>query len=261
MSDLIVETEGAIARLTMNRPDVHNAFNADIVTGIRNAIDLINGLDHVRVITLAGAGPSFSAGGDLNQMRAAKDLTREENRDDAMALSGMLDSLFRSEKPVIAVAHGAVMGGGVGLIACADIVIASADTKFALSEVKLGLTPATISPYVVRAIGLRWARRLFTTAERFDARLAEKINLIHEVVADQNSALSRATELAALIRKNGPIAVREAKKLAMDVADNTITDSLRADTADRIADRRISDEGQEGLTAFLEKRKPGWIET
>lgn len=247
-----------VARITLNRPDVHNAFNAVLIGELHTAVNAFGDDPNVRAIVLRGAGPSFSAGGDLNWMKAAAGYSEEENKADAMRLSDMLNALDSVKKPVIALVHGAAFGGGVGLAACADIVIATKDAKFSLSEVRLGLIPATIGPFVVAAIGARHARRYFMTAERFDGAKAFEISLVHEVVEDEWELDTRAEAIISEILKGGPLAVSAAKKLVFAVAGRDPDEALRTNTAERIAARRASDEGIEGISAFLEKRKPSW---
>ncbi|MEM7568460.1 MAG: enoyl-CoA hydratase/isomerase family protein [Pseudomonadota bacterium] len=249
MSVLLSEASGPILTLTLNRPEVHNAFNAALIAALHDAFSAPP--ETARVIILKGTGKSFCAGGDLNWMREAAGYSHAENVADANRLSDMLDAVYRCPIPVIADVHGAAYGGGVGLVACADIAVADPSSKFMLSEVRLGLTPATISPYVLDAMGARAARRYFVTAEGFGAEEALACGLVHLIGGD-------ATALAEKIAANGPKAVRAAKALIQDIAGQSITDDLRAQTAQRIADRRASDEGREGIAAFLEKRSPRW---
>lgn len=248
-----------VATVTLNRPDKHNAFNEDVIARLTDAFGVIEADPRSRVLVLTGAGKSFSAGADLNWMRKFVDYTVDENMADARKLAGMLDSLYRLKLPTIACVNGPAYGGGVGLVACCDIAIAAESALFALTEVKLGLTPATISPYVVRAIGERQARRYFLTAERFDAYAAQAINLVHEVVPDMDEMLVTRDLVIDSILKNGPGAVAAAKDLIYAVSGQDIDEVLQRETARRIAERRASPEGQEGLAAFFEKRKPGWI--
>lgn len=250
--------ENHIAHVTLSRAEVRNAFNAELIAALHERFLEIKSNRNIRAVVLSGAGKSFSAGADLAWMKEAATYSEQENFEDAMRLSNMLAAINDCPAPVIAVAHGAAMGGGVGLLACADIVIAAKGCKFALSEVKLGLTPATISPFVINAIGARWARRLFTTAEIFTTDLAEKIGLVHETYDDAAFAKTHALALAKQIASNAPDAVSDAKRLVLDFAGEAITDELRGDTARRIASRRASPEGREGLSAFLEKRSPQW---
>ncbi|PCI61916.1 MAG: enoyl-CoA hydratase [Kordiimonadales bacterium] len=249
-----------IATVTLSRPDVHNAFNDDLIWELDNAFKKLGADPSVRAIILTGAGKSFSAGADLNWMKAAADYTKEQNMRDALCLSGMLSSLNDCPKPTIALVNGAAFGGGVGLVSCCDIAIAVDSAKFSLSEVRLGLSPATISPYVIAAIGARSARRYFQTAERFDAATAYRIGLVHETAPSLQEAFKVAHVIIKNILGGAPGAQAEAKALIADFAGKDITDELRTDSASRIADRRSSDEGKEGVTAFLEKRNASWSE-
>ncbi len=257
---VLLETDDrGVATITLNRPDVHNAFNDRMIARLTEIFGQVASDETIRAVVLQASGTSFSAGADLNWMRAAAQYTREENLADARKLAQMLDDLYRMPKPTIALVQGAAYGGGVGLVACCDIVIALATATFSLSEVKLGLTPATISPYVVAAMGARQARRYFMTAERFDGATAHDIGLVHETVgAVEDMAVIRDRFLKHILNA-GPDAVAAAKNL-IDTVDGAIIDEdLMQETARRIADRRMSPEGREGLTAFLEKRKPAWI--
>ena len=247
-----------VATLTLNRADVHNAFNDDLIWELGNAFTKLGANDSVRAIVLTGAGKSFSAGADLNWMKEAASYSDEQNMRDAMRLSEMLSAINSCPKPTIAIVNGATFGGGVGLVACCDIAIAVEAAKFSLSEVRLGLTPATISPYVVAAIGERAARRYFLTAERFDATEARRIGLVHELAPSLQDACSLAHVMLKNILAGAPGAQRDAKTLINVVTGQPINEELRADTARRIADRRASAEGREGLGAFLEKRTPAW---
>ncbi len=248
--------ENGIADLRFNRPDVNNAMNETLIAEITEAMTSLASNDAVRIIVLSGEGKHFSAGADLNWMKKAAGYSEQENFEDAMRLSNMLNALYASPKPVIAVTHGAIYGGGVGITACADIVFANPSSQFCLSEVRLGLTPATISPFVIAAMGERQARRYFLTAEVFDAEKAEALGLVHEV---SDNAFDDAMALAEKMLKLAPEAMGSAKRLIEAVSPNLLSDDLRADTAKRIARRRATDEAKEGITAFLEKRKPSWI--
>ena len=257
MSELLTHIDGrGVATVTMNRPLVHNAFDPVLIASLTYAFTTLNADDNVRAVVLKGAGKSFSAGADLTWMQEAAKYSKEQNRVDAVLLSNMLVAIDGCSKPVIALVQGLAMGGGVGLTACADIAIAHTDTKFALSEVKLGLTPATISPFVMRAIGAKNCRRLFLTAERFTAAEAKDYGLISEVAEDVEA---KAEEFIAVLLKNSPKAMAAAKVLINSIENQEITPDILSMTADEIAERRTSDEGQEGLAAFLEKRKPNWI--
>jgi methylglutaconyl-CoA hydratase len=247
-----------VATLTFNRPDCHNAFDDAMIRETARALADIGGNRDVRVLILAGQGKSFSAGADLNYMRRAAGYSRDENVEDAMRLGRMLLTLRTMPIPTIAVVQGAAYGGGVGLVAACDIVVASSSTTFALTEVKLGLVPAMISPFVIDAIGARQAGRYFQTAERFDAVEASRIGLVHEVVVDEVALGGRRDALVRCILEGGPEAVRHAKKLAADAGGFGIDETLLLDLAGRIADRRAAPEGLEGMSAFLERRRPSW---
>jgi methylglutaconyl-CoA hydratase len=259
MSDVEITKDGAVARVTLNRPQLHNAFDEALIADLTAAFQSLAGDAAVRAVLLTGAGKSFSAGADLNWMQRASTYDDERNRADARALEFMLRTLDECPKPVIAMVNGAAIGGGVGLVAACDIAIAAEGAVFATSEVRLGILPAVIAPFVVRAIGPREARRWFLTAERFGAAEARRIGLIHEVVpADQLEA--RGIAMVAELLKGGPEALAEAKRLVQLVRTMPQGGSILAEaTVAMIAERRASDEGKEGIGAFLEKRKPGWI--
>lgn len=246
MSVLSKDFQNGILTLTLNRPEVHNAFNADLIAALHAAFTHV--ASDVRAIVLQGRGKSFCAGADLAWMKQAAQFSHAENVADAQALSDMFHAVYACPVPVVANIHGAAYGGGVGLAACADIAVATNDAKFMLSEVRLGLTPATISPFVLRAMGARTAARYFVTAEGFDAHIAQRYGLVHAIDED-------AQAIAAAIAQNGPQAVKAAKRLVQDYAGRPIDDALRSDSAQRIADRRVSEEGQARITAFLERRK------
>lgn len=249
--------EGPVARLRLNRPALHNAFDAILIAALTGALEAVARDDSVRVVVLEGEGASFSAGADLNWMRGMAAATEEANREDALTLARLMRTLDELPKPTIARVHGAAFGGGVGLVACCDIAIGTPEAKFGLTESKLGLLPAVVSPYVIEAIGARQARRWFATAEIFDAAEAARIGLLHEVVeaAALDGAVRRQVDF---LLKAGPVAAASAKKLVRRVAAETGRDRLDADNAALIAQLRVSPEGQEGLGAFLEKRKPAW---
>jgi methylglutaconyl-CoA hydratase len=246
------------ATVTLMRADVHNAFNDDLIWELNSAFTALGGNPDVRAVVLTGAGKSFSAGADLNWMKEAANYTEAQNMRDALRLSEMLSALNTCPKPTIAIINGAAIGGGVGLVACCDMAVAVDSAKFALSEVRLGLTPATISPYVVAAIGERAARRYFLTAERFTAAEARRIGLINETAPSLQDAFSLAHVFLKNLRAGAPGAIAEAKTLITAVAGKDITADLRGSTAQRIAQRRTSTEGREGVAAFLEKRKASW---
>ncbi len=251
--------EQGIATLTMNRPELHNAFDDALIAAMTTELKRLEADAAVRVVLLTGSGKSFSAGADLNWMRRIADYTREENLRDALGLGELMQTLNALAKPTIALVQGAAYGGGVGLVACCDMAIAASRATFCLSEVRLGLMPAVISPYVAAAIGGRACRRFFLTAESFSAAEAQRFGLVHEVAADDAALQARGRELAMALLKNGPQAMAEAKKLIAAIAARPVDKELIADTAARIADRRASAEGREGLSAFLEKRTPGWM--
>jgi methylglutaconyl-CoA hydratase len=246
------------ATITLNRPEMHNAFDDTLISALTGELKRLERDKSVRVVMLAARGKSFSSGADLNWMRRMADYSFEENLTDAMALAELMKTLANLAKPTIALVQGAAIGGGVGLVACCDIAIASENVSFCLSEVKLGLIPAVISPYVAAAIGSRATRRYFLTAERFGAAEAHRLGLVHEVVKpDELNA--RVERLSHLLLQNGPYAMASVKALVTEVALSYLDDDLIADTAERIAEIRASDEGREGLSAYLEKRKPNWI--
>lgn len=251
--------EGPVARLRLNRPQLHNAFDATLIAALVGALDAAGRDPDVRVVVLEGEGASFSAGADLNWMRGMAAASEAENREDSLALARLMRTLDELPKPTIARVHGAAFGGGVGLVACCDIAIGAAGAKFGLTEARLGLLPAVISPYVVAAIGQREARRWFATAEMFDAATACRIGLLHEVVeADAlDGAVQRQVDL---LLKAGPVAAAGAKALVRQVASHADRDRHDTDNAALIARLRVSDEGQEGIAAFLEKRAPRWAE-
>jgi methylglutaconyl-CoA hydratase len=248
-----------VAAVTLNRPELRNAFNELAIAELALAFDELGQNDLVHVVVLAANGPAFCAGADLNWMKKMAAYTQAENEADALLLADMLRTIYLCPKPVVAKVQGDCYAGGMGLVAACDIVVASEAANFCLSEVKLGLIPATISPYVIKAMGENAARRYFISAERFSALEAHRIGLVHEVVVPE--ALD--TTLAAIVKalaSNSPHAVREAKKLVREIAGKPVTDDLVADTANRIAEIRASEEGREGVASFLEKRKPTWLE-
>jgi methylglutaconyl-CoA hydratase len=257
---VLLETDArGVATLTLNRADKHNAFDDSLIASLTEKLEALEADDAVRAVVLTGAGASFSAGADLNWMRGMVKASREENRADASRLAKLLRTLNFLSKPTLARVNGAAYGGGVGLVACCDIAIGVEGAKFAFSEVKLGLAPATIAPYVIAAIGLRQARRLFLNAEIFDAAEAVRIGLLHHCIAPEALDETLARNLHFLL-KGGPVAQRESKSLALRVAGMTAEslENLDADNAALIARLRTSDEGQEGTGAFLDKRKPNW---
>ena len=255
---LQVDIKGALATITLDRPEVRNAFNETTIADLAHAFDGLGQNDAVRAIVLAANGPAFCAGADLNWMKKMARYTHAENLADAQQLALMLRTIHACPKPVLARVQGDCYAGGMGLVAACDIVIAAEEAHFCLSEVKLGLIPATIAPYVIKAIGEQAARRYFLTAERFDAREAQRIGLAHEVVA-ASELDDKVAAIAKALLANGPQAVRQAKILVREIAGRPVTDALVADTAERIAQIRASSEGREGVLSFLEKRKPDWL--
>jgi len=250
--------ERGVASLILNRPDVHNAFDDVLIGRLSEALDELAGNDKVRVVKVLGHGKSFSAGADLNWMRRMAEYSPEENLQDARRIAQMLHKLANLPRPTLAVVHGSAFGGGVGLIACCDIAVASDRARFSLSEVKLGLIPATISPFVIEAIGARQARRLFLTAERFDAGVALRLGLIHQV-APAERLQDAADVFISQLLENSPHAMAASKELVAAVAHRPMDDNLLGDVAQRIALQRASVEGREGVTAFLDKRPPAWM--
>lgn len=250
--------DGRLARVTLARPEVRNAFDDATIVELTAVFRALDDDASVRAIVLAANGPAFCAGADLNWMKRMAGYSDAENRSDALSLATMLNTIYTCSKPVIARVQGDAYAGGMGLVAACDIAISADTANYCLSEAKLGLMPATIAPYVIRAMGARAAHRYFVSAERFDAAEALRIGFVHQVVgADQLDASVDA--VAASIVANGPNAVRECKQLVVDLAEKTIDETLIADTADRIARIRSSDEGREGVRSFLEKRKPSWL--
>jgi len=254
---LVLERTGAVARIRLDRPALHNAFDAGLIAALTAALAQVGADAGVRAVVLEGSGASFSAGADLNWMRGMASASEAKNRADALALAGLMRTLDELPKPTLARVHGAAFGGGVGLVACCDIAIGVPEAKFGLTESRLGLLPAVISPYVTAAIGPRQARRWFATAEVFDAATALRIGLLHDVV-DAGALDAAIDRQLALLLKAGPLAAAGAKRLVARVAADTDRDRLDADNADLIARLRVSPEGQEGVGAFLEKRPPAW---
>jgi methylglutaconyl-CoA hydratase len=271
---LLIERHGSVVHVILNRPDVRNAFNETSIAELTQAFRELGSDESVRVIVLAARGSVFCAGADLQWMKKMAAYSREENRADAVLLAEMLCVIYECPKPVIAKVQGDCYAGGMGLVAACDIAIAAEQASFCLSEVKIGLIPATISPYVIRAMGQNAARRYFLTAEKFSAREALRIGFVHQVVPAnvQNitvegmaNALTNPDPLSAAVDEvvnallsASPNAAKEAKRLVRDVAGMPLSDVLIADTVERIAEIRASDEGREGVKAFLEKRKPNW---
>lgn len=255
---LEITRDAGVVTLWMNRPDVHNAFNEQLIAELTVACRELDADDSVRVMVLAGRGKSFSAGADLNWMRRAADASVEENLHDARKLAGMLRTLAEMQKPTIARVHGAALGGGMGLASACDICIAGEGAVFATSEVKFGIIPSAISPYVIRAIGARQAHRYFQTAERISAARAADLGLAHEAVpADQLDVTVQGVVTALL--QGGPRSQAAAKDLIRAVADRPVSDEVVEDTARRIATLRATPEAKEGLAAFLDKRPAAWV--
>ena len=253
-----ISAQGGIATVVLSRPDVRNAFNDEVIAELSQAFIQLGDDPQVRAIVLMAEGPAFCAGADLNWMRRMADYTRDENIEDAGKLAFMLRAIYECPKPTIARVQGDVYAGGMGLVAACDMAVSVDTAGFCLSEVKLGLIPATISPYVIRAMGARAAHRYFLTAERFDAAEALRIGFVHAVVgADQLDA--KVDELLKALTSASPNAVRACKQLVQDVAEREIDASLIAATVEGIADIRASAEGREGVQSFLQKRKPGWL--
>jgi len=248
-----------IALITLNRPDVHNAFDETLIAELTEALRALDTNPRVRAVVLLGAGKSFCAGADLKWMERMAGYAYEQNVADAGSLARLLQTLAGLSKPTIARVHGPAYGGGVGLVACCDIAIASHDATFALSEAKLGLIPATIGPYVVEAIGARHARRYMITAERFDAGEAYRIGLVHDLTPSVEALDARINEILGALMLAGPHAQKAAKALVRAVAHRPIDERVVADTAERIAAIRASDEGREGIAAFLTRRSPAWV--
>lgn len=247
-----------VARVFLNRPEVRNAFNETCIAELQRVFTEFGHDDALRVIVLGGHGKAFCAGADLAWMRAMADFTWEQNHADAQALAEALWAVYRCPVPVIARVHGDCFAGGVGLAAACDVLLATETASFCLSEARLGLLPATISPYVIRALGEQASRRFFVTAERFSAVQAQALGFVHAVCPDDEID-AKVGELVASIAANGPLAVRACKQLVQDVAQRPIDPALREETARRIADVRAGAEGKEGVQSFLDKRKPGWV--
>jgi methylglutaconyl-CoA hydratase len=254
----IVRPSAHVAEVWLNRPDVRNAFNDGVIRELAAAFGELGVDQDLRAIVLAGHGKAFCAGADLNWMRTMAGYDWEQNRADAEVLAEMLWAIYSCPVPVVGRIHGDCYAGGVGLAAVCDILVASDAANFCLSEARLGLLPATISPYVIRAMGEQAARRYFVTAERFSAQEAKALGFVHEVCTP-DALDGKVAELVATLVGNGPMALRACKALVQDIGGRPITKELRADTARRIADIRASDEGREGVQSFLQKRKPAWL--
>ena len=255
---LEIERQGGVATLWMNRPEVHNAFDETLIAELTAACEALDADTSVRVVVLAGRGKSFSAGADLNWMKRAANNGVAENLQDARALARMLRVLAEMKKPTIARVQGAALGGGTGLTAACDIAIASTQAVFATSEVKFGIIPSAISPYVVRAIGARQSYRYFQSAERIDAQRACALGLVHEVVAPEQLD-AKVQEIVAALLQGGPLSQAAAKALIRAVDNQPIDDAVVEDTAQRIAHLRATPEAKDGIAAFLDKRPPAWL--
>jgi methylglutaconyl-CoA hydratase len=258
MEFLTLTTTGGVATLTLNRPEVRNAFSDAVIAELAQAFAELGARSDVRAIVLAANGPAFCAGADLNWMRRMADYTRDENLADAAKLADMLRVIYECPKPTVARVQGDVFAGGMGLVAACDIAVSVDTATYCLSEVKLGLIPATISPYVIRAMGARAAHRYFLTAERFTAAEAHRIGFVHELVT-AGALDAKVAELTQALASASPNAVRACKRLVLDVAEREINAALIAGTVEGIADIRASDEGREGVQSFLQKRKPSWL--
>ena len=257
-STLTFEVRDAVATVTLSRAEVRNAFNETMIAELAARFTQLSGDPAVRVVVLAASGKAFCAGADLNWMKKMAGYSDAENRADAMQLATMLRAIYTCSKPVVARVHGDCYAGGMGLVAACDIVVAAHEAGFCLSETRLGLIPATISPYVIAAMGAHAARRYFVSAERFDAAEAHRIGFVHELVT-AGALDPTVAALTATLAANSPNAMKETKRLIRDVVGRTIDDALVADTAERIAMIRASEEGRDGIRSFLEKKKPKWI--
>ena len=259
MNKVITQIDSrGVAQVTLNNPDKHNAFDDQMIIELTNAFNALAANANVRIMLLKSEGKSFSAGADLEWMKRMASYSYQQNLNDAHALAAMLKALHQMPIPTIARVQGAAFGGAIGLISCCDIALASSNASFALSEVKIGLVPSTISPYVIAAIGERHAKRYFMTAERFDTNTALQISLVHEAVEEQFLD-DKVEQLITAILSNGPEAVVAAKQLVFAVSGKAIDSSLIEHTCEVIAGIRVSAQGQEGLSAFLDKRKPHWL--
>ena len=253
----LIRPSAHVAEVWLNRPDVRNAFNDEVIAELTQTFQQLAAQPELRVVLLSGRGKAFCAGADLNWMRAMADYSWEQNRADAQRLADMLWTLDQCPVPVVGRVQGDCYAGGMGLASICDVLVASSNVTFCLSEARLGLLPATISPYVIRAMGVQAARRYFTTAERLSAAQAHGMGLVHEL-CEPEALDAKVAEIVATLVANGPAAVKACKQLVRDVAGQDITEALRAETARRIADIRASSEGKEGLQSFLGKRPPNW---
>lgn len=258
-SSIAIERQGPVGLVTLNRPDRHNAFDDAVIAELTDALRSMEAEEGIRCVVLSAAGKSFSAGADLAWMRRVAGASAAENKRDAMALAALMRTLAELKKPTVARVQGPAYGGGVGLVACCDIAVASMGARFALTEAKLGLIPAVISPYVVAAIGARAARRYFLTAEAIEAADAWRLGLVHEIAADEADLDEKVGQVVDALLACGPVAHAECKSLIRAVAGRPVTGELIQETAERIAKVRASPEGMEGVTAFLEKRRASWL--
>ncbi|MDX9968366.1 MAG: enoyl-CoA hydratase/isomerase family protein [Hydrogenophaga sp.] len=258
-SVLTLTVHDRIARITLTRPEVRNAFNDEVIQQLKATFASVGARDDVRAVVLAAEGPAFCAGADLNWMRRMADYTRAENLADAGELAAMLRTIYECPKPTIARVQGDVYAGGTGLVAACDVVVSLETAAYCLSEVRLGLIPATISPYVIRAMGARAAHRYFLTAERFSAAEAHRIGFVHELAATTEDLDAQVDGFVKAFLAASPNALRACKRLVQDVAEREIGAALIASTVEGIADIRATDEGREGVQSFLQKRKPSWL--
>jgi methylglutaconyl-CoA hydratase len=259
MSKILLEIDGPVAIVTLNNPEKHNAFDDVLIADLTAALQQLDANAQVRAVILSAVGRSFSAGADLNWMKRMAGYSHDDNLRDANALGVLMRTLHGLSKPTIARVQGAALGGGVGLVACCDIAIATQNATFTLSEAKLGLIPAVISPYVIAAIGERAAHRYFLTAERFEAADAFRLGLLHELAVNDESMDDKINDIVTALMDCSPDAIYEGKQLIAAVANRPIDDAVVADTAERIARVRASRDGREGISAFLEKRRASWI--
>ncbi len=256
-SALTVTGEDGVWRVEMRRPEVNNAFDDTVIQELITAFNHLSNLPSCRVAVLCAAGKHFSAGADLRWMKKMAQMDYEQNQTDALELANLMHTLYHFPKPLIGRVQGAAYGGAIGLIACCDIVVAENQAQFCLSEVKLGLSPAVISPYVIHAIGARQAQYYFLTAERFSANQAQELNLVHRTCALEDLD-TEINQLTTTLLKNGPGALAASKQLVRKWSESSFTETLTQYTANVIAGLRVSQEGQEGMAAFFEKRPPNW---
>lgn len=259
LEHLMIEQRGGVARVRLNRAQLHNAFNQELILELTETFQKLSRKDDIRLILLSGEGKSFCAGADLNWMGKMKAYSHQGNLEDSERLATLFETINNCPKPVVGLVHGAALGGGVGLIACCDYVVAVSDTAFGLTEVRVGLVPATIAPFVMAKIGESNARAWFLTGERFSAEQALRMNLIHEVVSDYTQLELRVHSLVSTFKLAGPKAQQAAKQLIFDVKALP-AERVKAHTCEVIADIRVSPEGQEGIDALLSKRKPKWTQ-